>query len=296
MEKETEIISQIFIDGFEQEEEDFQLLDSKYAEELQFQEALMASIITSQISTTSTQMTTTTNTIQASLQPEPLAVMINTPSCESSGSQTTFCEICVEIKQSDEMFTTESCNHCYCCECISKHVSTKVHDSAKVVITCPGVNCKSVLGIDACREVIPKEVVEVWEEALCEELIAESDRFYCPYKDCSALLLNDCEEEVVVVEAECPVCHRLFCAQCCVPWHSGAECEEFRRLNEDERGREDLMVLELAKDNKWSRCPRCKFYVERTQGCPHIICRCSYQFCYGCESEWTDTHGGCTRD
>ncbi|KAK3219139.1 hypothetical protein Dsin_013109 [Dipteronia sinensis] len=133
MEKQTEIISQILIDDVyflallddfeektdgDQQEEDFQLLDSKYAEELQFQEALMASIITSQISTTSTQMTT--NTIQASLQPEPLTVMIVTPSCESSGSKTTFCDICVEIKQSDEMFTTESCNHSYCCECISK--------------------------------------------------------------------------------------------------------------------------------------------------------------------------------
>ncbi|KAK1577643.1 hypothetical protein Q3G72_023512 [Acer saccharum] len=311
MEKEKEIISDFFIDDVyffallddfeekidDQEEE----LDSKYAEELQFQEALLASIITSQISTHSTQMTTTTtttNTIQASLQPEPLTVMIITPSpsCESSGSQTTFCEICVEIKQSDEMFTTESCNHSYCCECISKHVSTKIQDSAKVMITCPGVNCKSVLEIDACREVIPKEMIGLWEEALCEELIDESERFYCPYKDCSALLLNDCKEEVIVVEAECPVCHRLFCAQCCVPWHSGVECEEFQRLNEDERGREDLMVVELAKDNKWGRCPHCKFYVERTQGCPHITCRCSYQFCYGCGSEWTDTHGGCTRD
>jgi E3 ubiquitin-protein ligase RNF144 len=58
-----------------------------------------------------------------------------------------------------------------------------------------------------------------------------------------------------------------------VPWHSGIECEEFQRLNEDERGREDLMLRELAKDKKWSRCPQCKFYVERTEGCPHMICR-----------------------
>ncbi|KAK1552399.1 hypothetical protein Q3G72_016014 [Acer saccharum] len=59
---------------------------------------------------------------------------------------------------------------------------------------------------------------------------------------------------------------------CCVPWHSGVECEEFQRLNDDERGREDMMVVEFAKDNKWSRSPHCKFYVERTEGCPqHIL-------------------------
>ncbi|KAL5823507.1 hypothetical protein ACOSQ4_021407 [Xanthoceras sorbifolium] len=317
MEKQTETISDLFVDDFyfsisvldseeninDHQQEDFQVSDSKYAEELQFQEALMASIITSQstnscstaLSTSSSQMITT---IQASLlQPEPAAepMVIITTGAEPESSQS-FCEICVERKEADEMFTTESCIHSYCCECISKHVTTKIQESTKAVITCPGVNCKSVIEIDACREVLPKEVVELWEEVLCEELIDESERFYCPYKDCSAMLVNESEENgEVIMEAECPVCHRLFCAVCCVPWHSGVDCEEFQRLNEDERGREDLMVMELAKENKWSRCPHCKFYVERTEGCPHITCRCSFQFCYGCGSEWTNTHGGCSR-
>ncbi|CAI0466151.1 unnamed protein product [Linum tenue] len=33
------------------------------------------------------------------------------------------------------------------------------------------------------------------------------------------------------------------------------------------------MVMDMAKSNEWGRCPQCKFYVERTEGCPHIICR-----------------------
>ncbi|RHN82084.1 putative E3 ubiquitin ligase RBR family [Medicago truncatula] len=41
-------------------------------------------------------------------------------------------------------------------------------------------------------------------------------------------------------------------------------------MNVDERGREDLLVRELANKKKWKRCPRCRFYVEKNDGCLHI--------------------------
>ena len=37
--------------------------------------------------------------------------------------------------------------------------------------------------------------------------------------------------------------------------------------------REDVMLMKLAMDKKWARCPRCRFVVERTQGCRFIKCR-----------------------
>ncbi|XP_065618955.1 E3 ubiquitin-protein ligase RSL1 [Quercus suber] len=191
-------------------------------------------------------------------------------------------------------FKTESCVHSFCSDCIGKHVATKIQESITTV-TCPGLDCKSVIELDACREVLPKDVLDRWDEALCEALFG-SQRFYCPFKDCSAMLLNDNEEGEAIRESECPFCHRLFCAVCYVPWHSGVDCEEFQRLNEDERGRDDLMLRELVKEKKWRRCPHCKYFVERTDGCLHMTCRCTSQFCYGCGAEWTSDHGGCQRD
>lgn len=72
------------------------------------------------------------------------------------------------------------------------------------------------------------------------------------------MLVND--EGAVIKQSECPICHRLFCAQCYVPWHDEIACEEFQGLNKDERGREDLMVRELGES--WKRCPPYKYYVE----------------------------------
>ncbi|BBG98735.1 RING/U-box superfamily protein, partial [Prunus dulcis] len=102
--------------------------------------------------------------------------------------------------------------------------------------------------------------------------------------DCSALLVDDGGEVVTV--SECPNCRRLFCAQCKVAWHAGIDCGEFQNLNENEREKEDIMVMELAKKKNWRRCPRCNFFVEKTDGCLHITCRCGLEFCYGCGSYW----------
>ena len=61
-------------------------------------------------------------------------------------------------------------------------------------------------------------------------------------------------------------------------WYSEIDCEEFQKLLKDERDREDIMLMKLAEDRYWRRCPTCRFYVERTEGCRYITCRW-YNFC-----------------
>ncbi|XP_065868882.1 E3 ubiquitin-protein ligase RSL1-like [Euphorbia lathyris] len=267
---------------------EFQVSDAKYAYGLQFQEALMGSVIISQLNKTSISSSILV------LEPPLIPTLKSIEVLESGESSKAFCEICAERKEKDEMFAIERCIHSICSDCISKHVAVRIQGGSRIV-TCPGLGCEAVLELDSCRPTLPEGVIDLWEKVLCEEMISAAHRFYCPFKDCSAMLVDDNEGGEVIRESECPLCHRLFCAQCHVPWHSGVNCEAFQGLNEDERGKEDLMVMQLANAHKWSRCPQCKFYVERTEGCPHITCRCKFQFCYGCGSEWTSNHGGCER-
>ncbi|RYR37398.1 hypothetical protein Ahy_A09g042290 [Arachis hypogaea] len=88
----------------------------------------------------------------------------------------------------------------------------------------------------------------------------------------------------------------FFETWCGVPWHTDVACEELQSLNEDERGRDDLLLRDLAGQKKWNRCPRYKLYVEKTEGSLHITCRCRFEFCYACGEPWTTTHGGCQRN
>ena len=245
----------------------FDVMDEKCAEELQLQEALMGCVIDSRLVNKEA-----SSSLQLPSSPKIQAVLPTLeaePTKEAGESSHSFCEICVERKDRDEMFKIESCVHSFCSDCIGKHVATKIQESITIVC-CLGLGCNGVIELDACRAVLPKDVFERWDKALCEELFG-SQRFYCPYKDCSAMLLNDNEEGEAIRESECPFCHRLFCALCSVPWHSGVDCEEFQRLNEDEKERDDLIFRELAKEKKWRRCPH--YHVERTDGCLHMTCR-----------------------
>ncbi|KAK0571628.1 hypothetical protein LWI29_019089 [Acer saccharum] len=58
-----------------------------------------------------------------------------------------------------------------------------------------------------------------------------------------------------------------------VPWHSEIDCAEFQKLNKNEREREDIMLMKLAQNKKWQRCPNCKYSVEKKEGCMYMYCR-----------------------
>jgi E3 ubiquitin-protein ligase RNF144 len=172
-----------------------------------------------------------------------------------------------------EFFPIDGCTHTFCTSCVSQYIAAKVEQNV-LSIGCPDPGCKDgVLHLDVCRDVIPAQLFQRWGAALCDSSLG-SLKFYCPFKECSALLVHDPGHgEAVITNVECPHCCRMFCAQCKVPWHDGVTCTEFQRLGKDERGREDLLLRKVAQKSKWQRCPKCKIYVERIEGCVHIICR-----------------------
>ncbi|GAB2291590.1 hypothetical protein Dimus_025846 [Dionaea muscipula] len=205
---------------------------------------------------------------------------------EVSGTNDTFtCELCAEGKPHHESFSVNGCHHTYCRDCIRNYVSSKLNDGVSQIV-CPVLGCVGSLEPEFCRDVVSLTVFNRWGELLCESALT-NNKFYCPFKDCSALLFDDGIE--FVTRSECPHCWRLFCAQCRVVWHEGVSCDEVQRLNEDERASEDFMLRNLARNKNWKRCPMCKFYVEKIDGCLYMKCRCGGAFCYNCGAVNTDS-------
>lgn len=189
------------------------------------------------------------------------------------------CEICTETKTARDAFTISGCSHAYCSDCVAMYVASKVEENV-INIRCPVSGCTAgLLEAEDCRSILPAAVFDRWGKASCEAAITESEKFYCPFGDCSALLIDDGTE--AVRESECPNCRRIFCAQCRVPWHDGIECAEFQKLNADERQKEDVMLMKLAKDMKWKRCPNCRFYVAKSEGCMYMKCRLPFPSSFG---------------
>ena len=264
------LVDDFYFSALHDAEELFPISDEKYALELHLQEALMSSVISSRMNMESpSHFVEYSSPMKTSYKAKGKETGQSSQETGQSSSQT-LCMICMDGKPISEMFTNNNCTHSFCAECIGKYVATKIQENISYV-KCPDPKCRGLLEPQCCLSIIPKEVFDRWENALCESLVLGSQKFYCPFKDCSVMLVDDGGEVVTV--SECPNCRRLFCAQCRVAWHAGIECREFQRLNKYEIEREDIMVMELAKNKNWRRCPLCRFYVEKVQGCLHITCR-----------------------
>ncbi|MCL7026709.1 hypothetical protein MKW94_009422 [Papaver nudicaule] len=281
-------------DGAE-EEDVFPISDEKYAEQLCLQEALMSSVSFGDTSSSSHpryRKSETGESSSSALKIEDKKMKSSMDANATFGDEISLCQICIEAKPANEMRNcTNRCTHVYCSECIAKHVAAKIQENI-TRITCPDLDCQATLEPHLCRDIIPGQVFDRWENALCESLILAAHKIYCPFKDCSAMLVND-DDGVTIRETECPHCRRLFCAQCKVPWHSDLDCDEYQELKRGGGGLEDMLLRKLAEKKKWRRCPRCNYYVEKIEGCLHITCRCKYEFCYRCGVKWGQSHGGC---
>ncbi|PHT88527.1 hypothetical protein T459_10633 [Capsicum annuum] len=209
----------------------------------------------------------------------------------SMSSAKVTCEICLERKGTDEMFELENCSiHSFCSDCISLHAQSKIQEKS-FPVTCPGLRCPAIIEPASCRSIIPEDVLARWEEGMCESSIPMLERIHCPYNDCSALFIYDRDHEETIVECTCPLCQRLFCAQCRVPWHVGRDCDMFQKEEKD--GEDDLKVAALAEEFKWMKCPNCKSIVDKVDGCIHITCVCKVEFCYICGGIWSEAHWNC---
>ncbi|KAI0315168.1 hypothetical protein OF83DRAFT_374973 [Amylostereum chailletii] len=101
-----------------------------------------------------------------------------------------------------------------------------------------------------------------------------SQRVYCANPQCSTFLgpSGDARADVV-----CNECGSTVCTGCKNYAHPGDDCISNTSL---------LALRALADAQRWQTCPGCGSVVEHNQGCYHMTCICTQQFCYLCASPW----------
>ncbi|KAF3635467.1 putative BURP domain-containing protein 17-like [Capsicum annuum] len=168
------------------------------------------------------------------------------------------------------------CVHPFCIDCIVKYISVKLEDNV-VEIPCPYLSCNQFLDPICCRNLVGPELFVKWSDKLCESYVLGLTHCYCPNWNCSALILDECGGGNAK-RSQCPNCKRFFCLQCKLSWHAGFKCEEGGELMDIN----DVAFGVLVERNKWKRCPNCRRFVSKTDGCKIVKCRCSANFCYEC--------------
>ncbi|GKU93626.1 hypothetical protein SLEP1_g7203 [Rubroshorea leprosula] len=226
---------------------------------------------------------------------------VNTPIESNHGkSVQETCVICLEETDMEHMFSVDGCLHRYCFSCIKQHVEVKLLHG--MVPKCPHEHCKSELRVESCKKFLTPVMIETLKERTKEASIPATEKVYCPYPQCSALMsrskISEYPKNVFVgyersAARKCIKCRGLFCINCKVPWHGAMRCNEYKRLNPNPPA-EDLKLKSLATRKMWRQCAKCNNMIEHSEGCWHMTCVCGYEFCYNCGAERKDKKATCS--
>ncbi|KAF7349213.1 RBR-type E3 ubiquitin transferase [Mycena sanguinolenta] len=112
----------------------------------------------------------------------------------------------------------------------------------------------------------------------------------CSHKNCGKTFPPDEGAKTLI---QCPWCGGSLCKACKSIWHENMTCERYQALPIEQRAPEDAVFLNLAKQEKWRRCPntQCSAMVELKHGCNHITCVCGHHFCYICGAPFAHENG-----
>ena len=192
------------------------------------------------------------------------------------------CTICFEGKKLSEIHIIPDCSHRFCLSCIVQHAEVKVQ-MGQVPVRCPQVDCTQTLSIALCKSILSTKWYELLNKRIIEANMPESERVYCPFPKCSALMSRETisaysqgtssSSSLSVTRTACVECFRMFCVECRVPWHASMTCQQYQQLPPDLRDAQDAKLHKLAENQKWQRCTKCRRMIELAEGCFHITCR-----------------------
>ena len=104
------------------------------------------------------------------------------------------------------------------------------------------------------------------------------NRIYCPARGCGEWI----KPKYITIEhgkkiGKCKHCNTRVCCICNNKMHTSRECPKDPAT---------LQFVEVAKEKGWQKCYRCKAMVELKEGCNHMTCRCTAEFCMVCGLKW----------
>lgn len=225
---------------------------------------------------------------------EAIVSQTNNPE-ESNHDKLEPCVICLDDKPTNQFFSVDNCKHKYCFSCMKQHVEVKLLHG--MVPKCPHEDCESELKVASCETFLTLKLTEMMKQRIKEASIPVTEKVYCPYPKCSALMSKTelLKQPRFIYEngaRTCRKCHGDFCVNCKVPWHRNMNCAEYKRRNPVPL-MEESKLKNLAARNYWRQCVKCKHMIELAAGCYHMTCRCGSEFCYTCGAEWKNKKATC---
>ncbi|KAF2982167.1 hypothetical protein EK904_002591 [Melospiza melodia maxima] len=194
-------------------------------------------------------------------------------------------------------------------QCLKQYVELLIKEGLETAISCPDAACpkRGHLQENEIECMVASEIMQRYKKLqferaemhcygrliwypplnlvlLCPfaEVLLDPCRTWCPSSTCQAVcqLQESSPQDPQLVQ--CKVCDIEFCSACKSNWHPGQGCQESMPISFLPGETSSVFKME-DDDAPIKRCPKCKVYIERDEGCAQMMCKnCKHAFCWYC--------------
>ncbi|KAK8055548.1 IBR domain-containing protein [Apiospora rasikravindrae] len=194
----------------------------------------------------------------------------NSTDTESSIHKEQFeCVSCLDDFDLDVMVAAPC--HNYCQDCFTRLITSACEHEQHWPPKC----CLNTIPEPTILTLTDEDLKQRYRSRAEEWDIPVSERVYCHQPECSAWLRPGQIDRALNV-ARCAAGHST-CTLCRAAQHGRGTCPQDRDV---------LRTTQLAEEAGWKRCIGCHAYVEHSDACQHMTCRCGAEFCYVCGARW----------
>uniref|UniRef100_A0A3Q2H8M3 RBR-type E3 ubiquitin transferase n=1 Tax=Equus caballus TaxID=9796 RepID=A0A3Q2H8M3_HORSE len=195
------------------------------------------------------------------------------------------CKLCLGEYPVEQMTTIAQCQCIFCTLCLKQYVELLIKEGLETAISCPDAACpkQGHLQENEIECMVAAEIMQRYKKLQFErEVLLDPCRTWCPASTCQAV----CQLQEIGLQTpqlvQCKACDMEFCSACKASWHPGQGCPEPMPVTFLPGETSSAFRLE-EDDAPIKRCPKCKVYIERDEGCAQMMCRnCKHAFCWYC--------------
>ncbi|XP_029087865.1 E3 ubiquitin-protein ligase RNF144A isoform X4 [Monodon monoceros] len=196
------------------------------------------------------------------------------------------CKLCLGEYPVEKMTTIAQCQCIFCTLCLKQYVELLIKEGLETAISCPDAACpkQGHLQENEIECMVAAEIMQKYKKLQFErEVLLDPCRTWCPASTCQAV----CQLQEMGLQTpqlvQCKACDTEFCSACKASWHPGQGCPETMPIT-FLPGETSSSTFQLEEDDApIKRCPKCKVYIERDEGCAQMMCKnCKHAFCWYC--------------
>ena len=188
------------------------------------------------------------------------------------------CEVCYDNIE-DKKLNSIPCGHLFCTHCWFNYLKTLITEAKVEKIKCMNHECKGEIPEEFILKHLSenKNLIDKYHKFKKRaEILKDKNKKLCPKPDCDSFLQKSNKSKYV----KCEHGHE-YCFDCLRSLHGKNSCD--KNL--------EKQLVKWTKGKRVKRCPRCKIYTEKNEGCNHMTCvSCKYQWCWLCEGEYKYGH------